>query len=194
MPAHPFMSIIAKYSYLGIFAATSLGILGLPIPDETFIAFIGFMAFQGKLYYPLAVAVAFIGTSCGITIGYLLGTRYGNPFIEKYSVTMHISAENLHKAEAYYQKYGRFILTIGYFVPGVRHVFALLAGISLMPYRTFAIFAYSGGLLWTITFATLGYYLGKQWHHVSVYSAEYVIPAAVIMICAFLVAIYLRKR
>ena len=190
---HPFTAIIIKYSYAGIFIATGLGILGFPIPDETFMAFVGFSASQGTLYYPLAIVVAFAGTSCGITVGYFLGKRFGNPLIERYSNRMHISSENLYKAEEFYRRYGEFVLTIGYFVPGLRHVFAILAGISLMSYRSFAMFAYTGGLLWTITFVSLGYYLGRHWHSVATYSVRYLIPIAVIMICAFFVVIYLRK-
>jgi membrane protein DedA with SNARE-associated domain len=189
-----FICIIAKYSYLGIFIATGLGILGFPIPDETFVAFIGFMTFQGKLYFPVALVVAFMGTSCGITIGYLLGRRYGNPFIEKYSDRMRIGPENLHRAEEFYKKYGKVVLTIGYFIPGVRHVFAILAGISLMSYKTFAVFAYSGGFLWTLTFVSLGRYLGKQWHHVSAYSFGYFVPVAVIVMVILIITLYLKNR
>ena len=188
----PLVPIIAKYSYVGIFLSTGLGILGLPIPDETLLASIGFLAWQGIVYYPLALVVAFTGTSCGITIGYILGRRFGNPFLEKYSDRMRISRENLHKAEGFYKKYGKLVLTIGYFIPGVRHVFAILAGISLMPYRPFALFAYTGGLLWTITFVTLGYFLGEHWHRVAFYSVRYMIPVAVIVVCAFFVVIYLK--
>jgi membrane protein DedA with SNARE-associated domain len=54
-------------------------------------------------------------------------------------------------------------LTIGYFVPGVRHVIAIVAGSSGLEYRTFALFAYAGALFWTGIFITAGYYLGEQW-------------------------------
>lgn len=104
------MAIIAKYFYLGIFTVMGLGILCFPLPDETFIAFVGFLTCQGKLSYPLTLAVAFAGTSCGITIGYLLGKHFGYPLIEKYSDRMRISSENLHKAEGFYSRYGKYVL------------------------------------------------------------------------------------
>jgi len=175
-----FLSFVAEYSYLGIFLALGLGIMGLPIPDETLMAFAGFMAFQGRLYYPSAVLVAFVGTSCGITIGYLLGKAYGHPFLEKYSARVHIKRK-LHKAEKWYSRYGKFALFIGYFIPGVRHFTAIFAGIALMPYRVFAVFAYGGGLLWTLTFVSLGYFLGKKWELVLTYSHKYTVPFAVLI-------------
>ena len=46
------LPFLIKYSYLGIFAALGLGILGLPIPDETLMALAGFLAFKGTISYP----------------------------------------------------------------------------------------------------------------------------------------------
>ena len=63
-----FLLIITKYTYLGIFMALGLGILGLPIPDETLMAYAGFLVSQDKISYFYTIMVAFIGTSCGITI------------------------------------------------------------------------------------------------------------------------------
>jgi membrane protein DedA with SNARE-associated domain len=182
---HSLLLFIAEYSYWGIFLALALGILGLPIPDETLMAFAGFLAYQGRLYYPFTLIVAFVGTSCGITIGYFLGKAYGHPFLEKYSARMHIKRK-LHKAEKWYGRYGKFALFIGYFIPGVRHFTAIFAGISLMPYRIFAVFAYVGGLLWTLTFVSLGYFLGKNWQLVLIYSNRYIIPFAVAIILVLL--------
>jgi membrane protein DedA with SNARE-associated domain len=136
---------ITKYSYCAIFIALGLGILGLPIPDETLMAYAGFLAFQGKMNYLLTIMAAFLGTSCGVTIGYSLGRTFGNPFIKKYADRMHVHPNDIREAEKFYNKYGRFALFIGYFIPGIRHLTAIFAGTSLMPYGTFALFAYTGG-------------------------------------------------
>jgi membrane protein DedA with SNARE-associated domain len=116
------LPFLIKYSYIGIFAALELGILGLPIPDETLLALAGFLVFKGTLSYPYAVMAAFTGTICGISIGYFMGRYFGYPFLEKYSTKMRINPEHLHKAEEWYGKYGKFALFIGYFIPGVRHL------------------------------------------------------------------------
>ena len=186
------LPFLIKYSYLGIFAALGLGILGLPIPDETLLAFIGFLAFKGHLSFPHAVMAAFAGTTFGISIGYLLGRNFGHPFLEKYSTKLRINPEHLHKAEEWYGKYGKFALFIGYFIPGVRHLTSIFAGIAVMPYRVFALHAFSGGLLWTVTFVTMGYYLGEKWKLVYTYSYHYIMPFAILAIVIFLLIIFLR--
>jgi len=179
------LPFLIKYSYLGIFAALGLGILGLPIPDETLMALAGFLAFKGTLSYPQAVLAAFVGTICGISIGYLLGRGFGHPFLEKYSAKLRINPEHLHKTERWYSKYGKFAVFIGYFIPGVRHLTAVFAGIAEMPYRVFATYAFTGGFLWTVTFVTMGYYLGDKWKRVYTYSYHYILPFAIVAIVIY---------
>ena len=188
----PLLLKIAGYSYPGIFAALCLGVLGLPIPDETIVAFVGFLAFKGTLSLLPAAAAVYAGTICGITVGYLLGRFLGSPFLEMYAARLHISRENLEKARAFYVRYGKFALFVGYFIPVVRHLTAIFAGISLMPYRTFATAAYSGGLLWTATFLSAGYLFADKWSGISAYSMQYILPAA-LFIFAILVAIRWKK-
>jgi membrane protein DedA with SNARE-associated domain len=189
---HLLLLSITKYSYLEIFIALGLGIVGLPVPDETLMAYAGFLVSQGKLNYLYTIMVAFTGTSCGITIGYVLGKTFGNPVIKKYASKMHVNPDDIHNAENFYNRYGKFALFIGYFIPGVRHLTAIFAGTSLMPYRTFALFAYTGGFLWTITMVSLGYFLGEKWRHVYMYSHRFIIPLVLLSIIVLILYIYLN--
>jgi membrane protein DedA with SNARE-associated domain len=187
---HLLLLSITKYSYFEIFIALGLGIVGLPIPDETLMAYAGFLVFQGKLNYLYTILIAFAGTSCGITIGYVLGKTFGNPFIKKYASKMYVNPEDIQHAEKFYNRYGKFALFIGYFIPGVRHLTAIFAGTSLMSYRTFALFAYTGGFLWTITLVSLGYFLGENWRHVYMYSHRFIIPLVLLSTIVILIGIY----
>jgi membrane protein DedA with SNARE-associated domain len=187
---HLLLLSITKYSYFEIFIALGLGIVGLPIPDETLMAYAGFLVFQGKLNYLYTILIAFAGTSCGITIGYVLGKTFGSPFIKKYASKMHVNPEDIQHAEKFYNRYGKFALFIGYFIPGVRHLTAIFAGASLMSYRTFALFAYTGGFLWTITLVSLGYFLGENWRHVYMYSHRFIIPLVLLSTIGILIGIY----
>ena len=98
---HSLLLSITKYSYIEIFIALGLGIVGLPVPDETLMAYAGFLIFQGKLNYLYTILVAFMGTSCGITIGYVLGKTFGNPFIKKYASKMYSGPRNLDSVISY---------------------------------------------------------------------------------------------
>jgi membrane protein DedA with SNARE-associated domain len=67
---------------------------------------------------------------------------------------------------------------------------AIFAGTSLMSYRTFALFAYTGGFLWTITLVSLGYFLGENWRHVYMYSHRFIIPLVLLSTIVILIGIY----
>jgi len=55
---------------------------------------------------------------------------------------------------------------IGYFVPGFRHFTAIVAGTSKLEYRAFALFAYSGAVLWVSTFLFIGYHFGEHFKQI----------------------------
>ena len=84
--------------------------------------------------------------------------------MERYGRFVGITPERLGRAHDWFGRYGKWTLLPGFFIPGVRHLIAYLAGTSRLKYSTFSLFAYAGGFLWTTTFILLGYYMGKDWH------------------------------
>ncbi|HTS31911.1 MAG TPA: DedA family protein [Bryobacteraceae bacterium] len=162
MEAHV-LSWIAQYGYVAIFCLLVLGIVGLPVPDETLLTFSGYLIFQGHLSPPLAFAAALAGSASGITISYTLGRVFGLKLIHRYGRYLRIREEHINKAHAFFERAGHWSLTFGYFVPGVRHFTAYAAGIAGLELPVFALFAYSGAVLWVAAFLTLGYLLGERW-------------------------------
>ena len=154
---------IAQYGYVGIFALLALGILGLPIPDETLLIFVGYLIFRGRLHTIPAFASAFSGTMCGITLSYALGRSFGLYVVPRWHRFLHLSPERLGRVQNWFRRAGRWVLAFGYFVPGVRHLTAYVAGASGLPFLAFAVFAYAGGFLWSVTFIGIGYFLGEGW-------------------------------
>jgi membrane protein DedA with SNARE-associated domain len=90
-------------------------------------------------------------------------------------------------------RFGRWGLIVGYFVPGVRHMTALAAGASQLRYSVFAIFAYSGGLLWSVTFIAAGFFLEKEWLEKST-AIRRIILIAFAAIASSLFVYYLSTR
>lgn len=158
---------VTYYGYLGIFSLLMLGIIGLPIPDETLLTFAGYLVYKGDLHMVSSVAAAFLGSVCGISLSYVLGRTVGFHVIEKYGYIFHITPDRLKQTHDWFDRVGKWSLMIGYFIPGVRHLTALIAGTSKMELHEFVLFAYTGGLIWSATFICLGYFLGEEWASVS---------------------------
>lgn len=154
---------ITQYGYFGIAALLALGIVGLPIPDETLLTFAGYLIFKGELKAIPTGLAALGGSMSGITISYLLGRTTGYPLLHKYGRYVRISQKEIDKVHDFYHRTGGLALTFGYFIAGVRHLTAYVAGASKLEWPIFAAFAYGGALLWASTFLTLGYLLGERW-------------------------------
>lgn len=167
---------ITRYGYFGIFGLLVLGIVGLPIPDETLLTFAGYLVFRGRLQFVPTLASALLGSMCGITLSYTLGRLTGYFLIEKYGARLHIKMDHVHRVHDWFRRFGRFTLTFGYFVPGVRHLTAYVAGASELELPVFAVFAYAGALVWSSSFILLGYLLGDQWQRVSGEVHLYLLP------------------
>jgi membrane protein DedA with SNARE-associated domain len=163
MPIHEFQGWIASYGYPAIFFLLMIGVVGLPVPDETLLTLTGYLVFNGTLRLAPSCAAALLGTMSGITISYIIGRIGGRRFLHRFGTRLHIRPESVDRVRGWFKRRGHWSLTMGYFVPGVRHVIAIVAGSSGLEYGTFALFAYAGSVFWTGIFITAGYYLGEQW-------------------------------
>jgi len=179
---------VAQYGYVAIFCLLMLGIVGPLIPDETILIVAGILIRRGTLHWPQALGVAFAGSVCGITLSYLLG-RAGLGFVMRRA-----PAKYLDLVRDYFMRYGNWTLSFGYFIVGVRHFTALVAGLSKMPVARFAVYAYSGGFFWVATFLALGYFLGDQWERWARYLQGGFIVAAAGVVIAVVVWTRLHRK
>jgi membrane protein DedA with SNARE-associated domain len=188
---------ITQYGYLAIFLLLVFGIVGLPIPDETLLTFTGYLIFKGHMHLALAFATAFAGSVSGITISYRLGRSFGMPLVHRYGKYLHLTEEHLAKAHSWFERIGHWSLTFGYFIPGVRHFTAYAAGMSGLPPLQFALFAYSGALLWVSAFIGLGYFLGERWQAVQKNIDHYLFSftvAGAILLAGYYLVWWKRRR
>jgi membrane protein DedA with SNARE-associated domain len=183
---------VSTYGYGAVFACLFLGIVGLPLPDEWLLVFTGYLIWRGRFHPVGGVLVAFCGSTCGITLSYTIGRTLGLRFVHRYGRWVHITEEHTRRVHDWFNRVGHWVLFFGYFVPGVRHFTAIVAGASKLELRSFAGYAWSGGLLWVCTFISIGYFLGEQWQRV--FDAIDHNVRMVTLTAAVLAAIYLAYR
>ena len=186
------MQWVSLYGPIALFVLLVLGIAGLPVPDETLMVFCGALIGKGTLNPEATFAAAFLGSATGITVSYFIGKTAGKPFLDKFGPWMHLTPARLEQVHKWFEGYGHWSLTFGYFVPGVRHFTAVVAGMSNLEYPVFARFAYAGALLWITTFLTLGYIIGDTWRSAAEH-VQRVVGYAVALI-AIGIAIFLLVR
>jgi len=152
--------------YLALFVLLALGIICLPVPDETLMVLAGYLIATGKWPAIPTFLAAVGGSICGITVSYILGRTAGSFLLRKYGNRIGLSEKKIEYAHQWFDKVGKWALFIGYFIVGVRHFTGYVAGATLLRFKTFALYAYSGALLWGITFMSLGYFLKDQLDHI----------------------------
>ncbi|MBA2711000.1 MAG: DedA family protein [Tatlockia sp.] len=151
------------YGSFALFGLLALGIIGLPIPDETLLVLSGYLMAQGKLSLWLTPIFALSGTIFGISVSYLLGYFGGRLLILRFGQWLGITPEKLDRLHQSFERRGKWILFFCYFIPGVRHLAGIVAGITYLRFWEFALYAYTGALVWSSTFLVIGFFFHDTW-------------------------------
>ncbi|OCT12125.1 hypothetical protein A8709_30190 [Paenibacillus pectinilyticus] len=188
---------IGQYGYVALYLLLSAGIVGVPIPDETLMAFVGSLtALGGPFEFGTTLLVIYAGTMTGMIVSYVIGHRVGKPFLNRYGKWVKLTPNRIEKAEGWFKKYGLWTVFFGYFVPGVRHFTCYLSGVSGVKFYKYMLFAGSGALLWCTTFLTLGHFIGSNLggmlHLIHAYLGLFLL--VLLFLAAIGVLIFLRYR
>lgn len=156
--------LIQSIGYIGIFGivfAESGLLIGALLPGDSLLFTAGFLASQDILSFPLLLIVVFVAAIAGDSAGYTTGKRYGHRIFKKTDSIL-FNQKHIVRAEAFYERHGGKAIILARFMPIVRTLAPILAGVGKMPYRTFLGFNIIGAFLWAVGLSALGYFLGKS--------------------------------
>jgi membrane protein DedA with SNARE-associated domain len=192
---------ITAHGSAALFGLLVLGVFGAPVPDETLLIGAGALVAAHKLGAGPTYAAAWLGSMAGITLSYTIGRFFGTGAATRYGRIVRLTPAHIEAARRWFEHAGWWALTLGYFVPGVRHLTAVLAGGSRMRPSLFASYAYGGALLWSASFITLGYYAGDRGavvvravHHRLLVGLAVLAGAAIALVLATLIRRAARKE
>lgn len=156
-----FLPWLQHYGSVAIFLWLALGIIALPIPEESLLLLLGFLMAKEKLPIVSTIIAVYAGTCCGITGSYGLGLVTSHYLNRGWARYIGLTEKRVQQAHNWFERFGKWALCIGYFIPGIRHLTGYVAGALKLYYRHFALFAYSGGIVWSSLFMSLGYFFYK---------------------------------
>ncbi len=104
--------------------------------------------------------LCFVAAVTGDSVGYTFGKRVGKRFFTR-ERSFFFNPENVTRAQEFYARYGGKTIVLARFIPGVRTLAPILAGVGDMRYRTFLTYNLIGGFVWAVGLTGLGYYLGS---------------------------------
>lgn len=186
-----FLLWLREYGNIALFFLLALGIIALPVPEETMLVFSGFLIHQKEFFLIPTFFSAFCGAMCGITVSYLIG-RWGRKFLLKKYETWKNLKVKMEKLHNWFERFGKWTVLIGYFIPGIRHFTGVAAGMGRLEYPHFALFGYLGALLWTSTFLAVGYFFSNYFKEIYKLVKEH-IDFALTIILLFILAYFWYK-
>ncbi len=182
-------NIIIASGYLGIFVtifAESGFLLGIFLPGDSLLFTLGLFASKGSfsilILWILSVSAAILGDS----FGYFSGRKFGPAIFSKEN-SLFFRKSYLDKTQAFYDKYGKKTIILARFVPIVRTLAPIFAGVANMNYRTFVSYNIIGGILWPSVMLFSGFFLGNIFPGIKNYLSEVIL---IIIFLSFLPVIF----
>ena len=171
MELHELLSYIEQYGYWALFFCLWLGIIGMPIPDEMIVMSGGFVSSVGILSVVPSFVLTYLGVVSGLSLGYILGKVFGTKVLHK--LMKKKKAKYLMKSQEMVDKYGQYALVTSYFIPVVRHIVPYLVGMNNMSFKTYALYSYTTGFVWTLVYFVLGSLFGQHIERIVAAAIEY---------------------
>jgi membrane protein DedA with SNARE-associated domain len=186
------IGVISSLGYLGIFFLMMLESIVFPMPSELVMPFAGFLIANGEMNFVFVVLFATLGSLFGSLLSYYIGKYGGNKFVLRYGKYFLLNEEHLKSAERWFSKKGELTIFIGRFVPIVRHLISIPAGIGKMNVKKFSLYTILGAGIWNFFLAYIGFVLGNNWEAIKQY-ADY-LSWGVLIILIIIVVYFILKQ
>jgi membrane protein DedA with SNARE-associated domain len=152
---------IDREGYAALFVIMALGNIGIPVGTEIVMPIAGAFVAKGHLSSLwLTALVGMLGEVAGAAVLYGIGYCGGRPFVARWGKYVGLSLHKLDLAHGFYERYGKKTVFICRFIPVVRGVASLPAGISRMQKRYFIAYTAAGSAIFCLGLAALGNALG----------------------------------
>lgn len=195
------LSIMNVYGYLGVFLLIMIENVFPPIPSEVILLFGGFMTNYSKLSIVGMIVASTLGSLFGAIILYYIGKIFNKDRLKKIisgklGKILRLKASDIDKADSWFDNKGNKTVFFCRFVPLIRSLISIPAGMSEMPILKFIIYTVVGSLIWNAVLIIVGSIVGENWTSIlnilDTYSHVVVILVAII----FIVGIYIfyKKR
>jgi alkaline phosphatase len=158
---------IEQYGYWGVFLLIALENIFPPIPSEVILTFGGYMTAQTNLTVQGVIASSTVGSVFGAVILYQLGVVLNvnklEVVVERYGRFLRLTKEDLYRADAWFDKYGIWTVFFCRFIPLIRSLISIPAGMAKMNFWLFISFTTLGTILWNTLLINLGARVGENW-------------------------------
>jgi membrane protein DedA with SNARE-associated domain len=184
---------VESLGYVGILIGLALEV----IPSEIVLGYGGYLVSQGRVTFMGAVVFGTIGAVLQQWILYAIGLFGGRPFLKKYGKYLRIKEHHIDIAERWFDRFGPFIVFTARFVPVMRQVISIPAGMAKMNFTVYTLLTLLASIPWSLLFVWLGWKLGDNWEQIGREAAPYtkvIIPVAVLLLVGYVIYAFWRTK
>ena len=195
------INIMNNYGYLGVFLLILIENIFPPIPSEVILLFGGFMTTYTSLNVLGMTMSSILGSVLGALILYKIGTIFNKDTLKKLIHTrlgkfLKINDKEIDSSFNYFQTKGEKAIFFCRFIPLIRSLISVPAGINKMNITKFMIYTTLGSLIWNVVLITLGHIVGNNWKSIlkifDLYSTYAVVIIFIILII-LIIKFYKKK-
>ena len=196
------LHIIEQFGYFGVFFLILIENVFPPIPSEVILLISGFFSSYTSLSVFYMILASTLGSFLGAIILYYIGKIFNKERLKKIvngrlGKLLFLKENDIDKADEWFDNKGNKSVFFCRFVPIVRSLISIPAGMSEMPMGKFIIYTICGSMIWNTVLICLGYRLGSNWEYVLTILDKYQMVVIVILVIIFgyvIIKFYRKKR
>jgi len=187
-------NLIAQGGYLMVGFLMALESMIAPVPSEAVMPFAGFLIFEGKFTFFGTILSSTLGSIIGSLISYYMGSLGGRPFVLRFGKYLLLDVHHLEATERFFGKWGDKTIFVSRFIPVVRHLISIPAGVGKMKLTKFCLYTILGAACWNGFLAWVGFKLKTRWDEVMKYSHVIDIVVVGAMLLTIIYLVYQQKK
>ena len=185
------ISIMNQLGYFGIFFLIFIENIFPPIPSEVVLLFGGFMTTYSKLNLFGMIIFSTLGSTVGAIVLYYIGKILNKERLKKIvsgkiGKVLRLKASDIEKADKWFDTKGNKTVFFCRFIPVVRSLISIPAGMSEMIMSKFLLYTITGSLIWNTVLLFVGSKVGENWKKIEQIMSQYSHIILIILIIAFI--------
>ena len=195
------MAAMTQYGAMGVFALIFLENVFPPIPSEVILLFGGFMTTFSDMNIVGVIIASTLGSILGAIILYYIGKLLNKDRLKKIITSkpgklLRLKPEDIDKADEWFDTKGNKTVFFCRFVPIIRSLISIPAGMSEMPMKKFLLYTAAGSLIWNAALTIAGSIVGENWTSIVDIMDQYSHIILILLIILFIIAviIFYKKR
>ena len=188
------ISLMSKYGYLAVFSLVAIENIFPPIPSEVILLGGGFLTTTIGLNIVIMIIAATLGSLVGAIVLYYIGKIFNKERLKKIisgkiGKVLRLKEKDIEKADEWFDNKGNKTVFFCRFIPIVRSLISIPAGMSEMPIVKFLIYTTAGSLIWNSILIIIGNRVGDNWEEILGIFDKYSHIVAIILIIIFILFI-----